>query len=178
MPTDITSNDMFMYIDSSRGAIGGEATDATYKDHIRVMSLRLGVNGPDLDADKGAEAGQCQLQSIEVVIPTSAATPTLFAVSYSGELLKTVTISSRKAGTGQQNYIQWRFHNVQVASISHTQGADKPIDTLGLKCSKIEVIYFKQNADGTVETTGRTSGWDCDENKAMATTLPYKPGKK
>ena len=95
------------------------------------------------------------------------------------QLAKTLVVVIRKAGSGQVPYIQWKFHNVQVASFAQNFSSEaRPVDTMTFKYAKAEMIYFKQNQDGSVESAGRSAAWDADLNKSMATTLPYKPTKK
>jgi type VI secretion system secreted protein Hcp len=177
MPTDTTSTDIFMYIEGSRGPINGESVDAAFKDHIQLLSFKVGVTGPELNANKDSESGECCLHDIEVTMATSSATPALMAAAYSGEILKSVTIVMRKAGSGQQTFLQWKLHQVQVASVTHSASAERPTDVVTLKYSKVEMMYFRQNQDGSVENAGRSAGWDADQNKAMTPTLPYKPKK-
>ncbi len=172
------SDDMFLAIESKTGYLVGEANDALYKEHLQVTSFKLGITGPDLDADKDDPAGQCKLNDAEITVHSSVVTPTLYQASASGELFKSFTISLRKAGAGQQTYRQVKFHQVQIGSINTTHGSEIPMDVLSIKYCKFEMIHHKQNQDGSLDSTGRTAGWDADQNKAMAPTLPYKPNKK
>ena len=178
MATDITSTDYYMFIESNKGPIKGESKDADYKDHIQVITFEFGIQGPDLDADKGTVAGQCTFNDVKVAIPTSIATAPLFAVCASGEVLKAVTIIGRKAtGAKQKPYIQWRLHKAQVASITMDPTGDRPKDTVVFKYAKCELAYFRQNQDGSLEDAARQAGWDADLNKALTPTLPYTPPK-
>ncbi|HVS70499.1 MAG TPA: type VI secretion system tube protein Hcp [Phycisphaerae bacterium] len=173
------SDDIFLAIESKTGMLVGEANDAYYKEHLQVASFKGSLTGPDLDADKGEEAGQCKLNDGEVTVLTSVVTPTLYQACASGELFKAFIISVRKAGSGQQTYRQFKYHQVQIANISTSHGGGSEAhDTMSIKYCKFEMIHYKQNQDGSLDSTGRTAGWDADQNKAMAPTLPYKPGKK
>jgi type VI secretion system secreted protein Hcp len=167
-----------MYIEAARGPITGESVDSAFNDHLQLLTVKTGVTGPELDSNKENESGQCCLHDIEVTMATNSASAALLAAAYSGEIFKSVTIIIRKAGSGQQPYIQWKMHSAQIAEFTHNAGSEKPTDTLKFKYAKIEFIYFKQNQDGSVESAGRTAGWDGDQNKAMTPTLPYKPKKK
>lgn len=173
-----TSTDFFMYIESSRGPVPGESTDTVFKDHVQVNKFTIDITGPDLDAGKDSEAGQCTFGKAEFELVSSVATSTLFSCCCSGELLKAVTIICRKAGTGQRNYLQWRLHKVQVSTYKLQTSGETPVETITLKYAKLEVCYFRQQQSGEVEQAGRMAGWDADTNKALAATLPYTPGKK
>jgi type VI secretion system secreted protein Hcp len=176
MPTNPI--DFFMYLESNRGAIPGEAADAVFKDHIQVNRFTIDIAGPDLDAGKDTEAGQCSFQKVEIELISSVATATLLSCCCSGELLKTATIVCRKAGTTQQPYLQWRFHKVQVANYKVATSGEQPVETINLKYAKLEVCYFRQSQDGRVEEAGRMAGWDADTNTKLAATLPYDPKRK
>jgi type VI secretion system secreted protein Hcp len=170
---------MYVNIEGARGPINGESIDSAFKEHLQALSLEVGVTGPELDADKGGEGGQCVFHDAKITAVASCASPALLAATFSGEILKTLVVVIRKAGSGQQPYIQWKFHNVQVASFSQSFSSEaRPVDTMTFKYAKAEMIYFKQNQDGSVESAGRTAAWDADLNKSMAPTLPYKPTKK
>ena len=60
--------------------------------------------------------------------------------------------SGTKAGTGQQEYLTFKFHDVLVSSFQTggSEDAVVPTDSVSFNFAKIEVAYRPQNADGTL----------------------------
>jgi type VI secretion system secreted protein Hcp len=62
------------------------------------------------------------------------------------------TLSGTKAGTAQQEYLTFKFHDVLVSSFQTAGSEDTvvPTDSVSFNFAKIEVAYRPQNADGSL----------------------------
>ena len=71
-----------------------------------------------------------------------------------GQHIKTATLSARKAGKGQQEYLTFKFHDVLISSYQTggSEDAVVPTDSVSFNFAKLEVDYKPQKADGTLGT--------------------------
>lgn len=162
-------------VDNKVGAVKGESVDTVYADEIQLNKFTIEVEGPDLETEGSSDSGHCDFKEAEFEAVANVASSTLFYLCCAGELLKTATLTCRKAGAGkQQTYLQWRFHNPQISSFKQTPTDNGlVVDTFRLKYAKVEIAYSRQKADGTVEATPHTAGWDADQNGSLKSTLPH-----
>ena len=69
-----------------------------------------------------------------------------------GQHIKTATLTARKAGKGQQDYLTFKFHDVLVSSFQ-TGGSENadvvPTDQVSFNFAKLEVEYKPQKLDGS-----------------------------
>ena len=128
--------------------IKGESTDAKHKDEIDVESWSWGEThatpGP---SGSGGGAGKVAMQDFQFVMG-----PRLMRACATGQHIKMATLSARKAGKGQQEYLTFKFHDVLVSSYQ-TSGSEEafvPTDSVSFNFAKIEVSYKPQKADGSL----------------------------
>lgn len=171
--------DYFLHlVDSKTGVVKGESQDSVFSEEIDVVSFNIQVTGPLLDAASASDGGSCTFHEAEFVVMVSAASNTLFTLCCTGEILKTVTLTCRKAGAGKLNpYLQWRFHRAQISDYTVTGSAEMPTESIKVRYAKVEMAYTKQKGDGSMDGAPRTAGWDTDQNAALKATLPHT-GKK
>jgi type VI secretion system secreted protein Hcp len=95
------------------------------------------------------------------------ASPALMKACATGQHIKVATLTARKAGKNQQDYLTFKFHDVLVSSYQTggSEQADVPIDQVSLNFAKIEVDYKQQKADGTLGP-GAQFRYDLKANKA------------
>jgi type VI secretion system secreted protein Hcp len=69
-----------------------------------------------------------------------------------GQHIKMATLTARKAGKGQQDYLTFKFHDVLVSSFQTggSEGADVPTDQVSFNFAKFEVQYKPEKADGSL----------------------------
>ncbi|HEU0056389.1 MAG TPA: type VI secretion system tube protein Hcp, partial [Gaiella sp.] len=80
------------------------------------------------------------------------ASPALMKACATGQHIKEATLSARKAGKGQQEYLTFKFRDVLVSSFQST-GTEElavPTDSVSLAFAKIEVEYKPQKSDGSL----------------------------
>ena len=69
-----------------------------------------------------------------------------------GQHIKTATLTARKAGKGQQEYLTFKFQDVldQLVPDGRVQGGRSPDRFRVVQLAKLEVEYKPQKADGTL----------------------------
>jgi type VI secretion system secreted protein Hcp len=149
--------------------IKGESADAKHKDEIDIESWSWGVtNAGGARTGGGAGAGKVSLQDFHFVMKLNKASPLLMRACATGQHIKTATLSGRKAGKGQLDYLTFKFQDVLISSYQ-TGGSehadDVPIDQVSFNFAKIEVEYKQQKPDGSLGPGGQF-GYDLKANKA------------
>src|SRR4030095_5256432 len=95
------------------GDIKGESADAKHKDEIEVLSFSWGVaNSGGLEIGSGASAGKATFQGLTIGHNIDKATPKLLEACATGTHLKDATITHRKAGKGQQEFLIVKMNDV------------------------------------------------------------------
>jgi type VI secretion system secreted protein Hcp len=142
--------DNFLKIDG----VDGESTDDTHKAEIEVLSWAFaGSNAGSFDSNSGGGTGKVALQDFSFTAYASKASPLLFKNCCSGEHMKKATLTCRKAGGGQQEFLIIELSPVLVSSISAagSSGGDaKPMESVTLAFGKIEIKYKEQKPDGSL----------------------------
>ena len=149
--------------------IKGESTDAKHKDEIDIEFWSWGATNAGTARSGGrASAGKVSMQDFHFVMRLNKATPALMRSCATGQHIKTATLTGRKAGKGQQDYLTFKFHDVVVSSYQ-TGGAESadivPTDQVSFNFAKIEVEYKPQKPDGSL-APGETFRYDLKANKA------------
>jgi len=149
--------------------IKGESTDAKHKDEIDVESWSWGETlqtGPA--GGGGGGAGKVAMQDFHFVMKLNKATPSLMRACATGQHIKLATLTGRKAGKDQQEYLTIKFTDVLVSSYQTggSEGGDAPIDAVSLNFAKIEVEYKPRKPDGTLGTPERFA-FDLKANKPL-----------
>src|ERR687895_2215041 len=149
--------------------IKGESTDAKHKDEIDIESWSWGATNarPTTGSRGGAGAGKVAMQDFHFVMKLNSASPALLKACATGQHIKMATLTSRKAGKGQQEYLTFKFHDVLVSSYQ-TGGSEHadvlPMDSVSFNFAKIEVEYKSQKPDGSLGP-GANFKFDLKANK-------------
>ena len=157
MPTDI-----FAKI----GDIKGESADANHKDEIAVLSFSWGVaNSGGLEIGSGAGAGKATFQGLTIVHNIDKATPRLLEACATGTHLKDATITHRKAGKGQQEFLIVKMNDVIITAVTHGGTTAQPApETVTLAFAKVAFEYKPQKPDGSLDA-GIHFKYDLKANK-------------
>ena len=152
------------------GDIKGESNDDKHKDEIDVLSFSWGVTQTGTMAH-GSGGGECKAQfnDFNFTSNVSKASPLLFLSCATGEHIKEATITVRKAGKGQQEYLILKMTDVLISSYQtggSGQSESVPNDQVSMAFAKIEFTYKPQKADGSLDA-GITTGWDLKANKKV-----------
>jgi type VI secretion system secreted protein Hcp len=143
--------DMFLKIDG----IDGESSDDQYVKHIEIMSFSWGVSQTSTGhTGGGMGAGKVSMQDISFVAHVSKATPLLMKACCQGEHFKKATLFIRKSGGDQQdqNYLTYTLEDCLISSFQAGGGGgdDRPMESLSLNFSKVQVTYLEQKPDGSL----------------------------
>jgi type VI secretion system secreted protein Hcp len=148
------------------GDIKGESVDAKHKDEIEVLSFSWGVtNSGPTGTGGGGAAGKATFQDLSIVHGIDKATPALLKACATGVHIKDATITHRKAGKGQQEYLIIRLDDVTITAVSHGGAEDQPYaESVSLKFAKVDLEYKPQRPDGSLDA-GLHFKFDLKANK-------------
>ena len=149
------------------GDIKGESLDAKHKDEIEVLSYSWGVANTGAGGGTGGSGtGKATFQDLVIVHNIDKATPRLLEACAKGMHIKEATITHRKAGKGQQEFLIVKLNDVLVASVVHGGTTDGPgSETVSLSFSKVDLEYRPQNPNGTLDP-GIRFKYDLKANKS------------
>lgn len=150
--------------------IDGESTDFKNKAQIDIESWSWGeTNAGTGHAGGGHGAGKVSMQDFHFVMKINKASPKLMLACASGEHIKEGTLTCRKAGKEQMEFLKVKFTDILISSYQ-TGGSGHsdivPTDQVSLNFAKIEIEYKEQKQDGTLG--GKVgAGWDVKANKKV-----------
>jgi type VI secretion system secreted protein Hcp len=135
------------------GDIKGESLDAKHKDEIEVLSFSWGVANPgSTGSGPGTGTGKATFQDLSIVHGIDKATPELLKACATGLHIKDATITHRKAGKGQQEYLIIKLNDVTITAVSHAGSEDQPYaESVSLKFAKVDLEYKPQRPDGSLD---------------------------
>lgn len=155
--------DYFLKLDG----IDGESTDQKHKNEIDLESWSWGASQSGSSAGGGGGgAGKVHMQDFHFVMKVNKASPKLLLACASGQHIKKATLTCRKAGTTQQEFMKVVMSDLLVSSYQtggSGHGDVVPTDQISLNFAKIEVEYKEQKADGSLGGAV-TAGWDLKQN--------------
>jgi type VI secretion system secreted protein Hcp len=149
--------------------IKGESADVKHKDEIDVESWSWGeTNAGGTGSGGGGGAGKVAMQDFHFVMRLNRASPALMKACATGQHIKTATLSARKAGKGQQEYLTFKFRDVLISSFqtTGTEEAPVPTESVSFNFAKLEVEYKPEKADGSLGTAV-DFGYDLKANKTF-----------
>jgi type VI secretion system secreted protein Hcp len=132
----------------------GESQDKSHKDEIQLLSFSWGETqaGTHL-AGGGGGAGKVQMQDFHFVMNVNKASPKLFLACANGEHIKKATLTARKAGKDQQDYLKVTFTDLLISSFQTSGQADAghlPLDQISFNFAQVEMEYKEQKSDGSL----------------------------
>jgi type VI secretion system secreted protein Hcp len=152
------------------GDIKGESLDDKHKGEMELLSFSFGVAQPGGAASvgTGSGVGKAQFHEFEFTKRVDAASAKLMLACASGQHFPEVTLTCRRAGGTQAEYMKIKMEQVLVSGYTIGPGDDDrsdhlPIDTIRINYSKIGFNYKAQNADGS-EGANTMTGWDLNKN--------------
>ena len=152
--------DYFLKIDG----IQGESQDKSHKDEIQLESWSWGeTQSGTMSAGGGGGAGKVNMQDFHFVMSVNKATPKLILACASGDHIKKATLTCRKAGKTQQEFLIYNFTDVLVSSYQTGGSHEVPTEQVSFNYTKMEVEYKAQKADGSLDGAIK-AGWDLKQN--------------
>ena len=156
--------DYFLKLDG----IPGESRDVKHKGEIQLESFSWGESNPPAPVRGGGSgAGKVQVHDLNVVKALDKASPKLFLACASGEHIKEATLTARKAGKGQQEFLVFKFTDLLVSAYqTGAGGGEAPTDQVSFNFATIETEYRPQKPDGSLDAPVK-AGWDVKQNKKL-----------
>jgi type VI secretion system secreted protein Hcp len=135
------------------GDIKGESLDDKHKDEIEVLSWSWGVtNARPAAAGSGAGAGKASFHDLSFTHKIDKASPVLMKGCATGVHLKEATITHRKAGKGQQEFLVVKMNDVIITSVTNEDSSGGAnVETVSLTFAKVDLQYRPQKADGSLD---------------------------
>jgi type VI secretion system secreted protein Hcp len=147
--------------------IKGESLDAKHKDEIEVLSWSWGVtNLGSMGSGGGGGTGKAAFHDFVFVHHVDKSSPNLMAACADGTHFKEATITARKAGKGQQEYMIYKFNDLIVTGVAPAgHGDGVPTENVSMQFAKVVLEYKPQKADGSLDA-GVFFKYDIKGNKA------------
>ena len=134
------------------GDIKGESLDAKHKDEIEVLSFSWGVTNAGSITPGGGGAGKATFQDLSIVHNIDKASPKLMQACATGTHLKEATITHRKSGKGQQEYLIVKLNDVIITGVTHGGASGQTAsETVSLAFAKVDLEYKPLKADGSLD---------------------------
>ena len=149
------------------GDIKGESTDMKHKNEIEVLSWSWGVTQTGSSTHGGGGgAGKATFQDFNFTHHIDKASPLLMKSCATGAHIPEATITVRKAGAGQQEYLIIKMTDVLIASVAMSVAGDEAgtAENVNLQGAKVDMEYRAQKADGSLEP-GLHFKYDVKANK-------------
>ena len=107
------------------GDIKGESLDTKHKDEIEVLSWSWGVKQSGTMAyGGGGGEGKASFNDFNFTHHVDKASPVLMKACATGEHIKEATITVRKAGKGQQEFLIIKMNDILITSVNPSGSGD------------------------------------------------------
>jgi type VI secretion system secreted protein Hcp len=149
------------------GDIKGESLDSKHKDEVEILSWSWGVSQSGTIAQGGgAGAGKANFNDFNFTHNVDKASPVLLKACATGEHIKEATISARKAGKGQQEFLIIKMTDVLITSVNPSGSGDGAAfaESVAMQFAKVHLEYKARKADGSLDA-GLHFKYDIKGNK-------------
>jgi type VI secretion system secreted protein Hcp len=137
--------DVFLKIDG----IEGEAPDAAHGKEIDVLSYSFGISQTGTMAyGGGGGAGKANFNDFSFMMRQNKATPKLMSACATGKHIKDATLTCRKAGDKQVEYMNYKFYDLLISSYQTSASSEEPTESISFNFAKMEMEYKEQDAKG------------------------------
>jgi type VI secretion system secreted protein Hcp len=146
------------------GDIKGESLDDKHKGEIEVLSWSWGIANPSKLTGGGA-GSKASFHDLSFTHKIDKASPVLMKGCATGVHLKEATITQRKAGKGQQEFLIIKMNDVLITAVTNAEENEGgSLETVGLAFAKVDLEYRPQKADGSLDA-GVHFKYDIKANK-------------
>ena len=145
---------MAMSIFARIGTIKGESQDAKHKDEIDILSWSWGVSQSGIAGHGGGGgAGKATFHDFNFTHHVDKASPLVMKACATGQHISDATITVRKTGKGQQEYLIIKMTDILVTSVSTSVSAEggTTIESVVLAFAKVDLEYKPQKPDGSLD---------------------------
>ena len=157
--------DMFMEMGKK---IKGETQDKEFqkKNAIDVLAWSWGMSqSGTFHGGGGGGSGKASFQDISFTKWVDSSTPALMVAVAKGSHIPECKLTVRKAGEGQQKYIEIIMKKCLVSSLSTggSGGEDRLTESVTLNFAEVKYEYFTQDEKGATKSAGDFN-WDIAKN--------------
>ena len=149
------------------GDIKGESLDSKHKDEVEVLSWSWGVQQSGTMAHGGGGGeGKASFNDFNFTHHVDKASAVLMKACATGEHIKEATITVRKAGKGQQEFLIIKMNDILITSVNPSGSGDSAAtaESVAMQCAKVDLEYKPQKADGSLDA-GLHFKYDIKGNK-------------
>jgi type VI secretion system secreted protein Hcp len=136
------------------GDIKGESLDDKHKDEVEVLSFSWGVtNDGSMRGGSGGGEGKASFHDLSFVHNIDKASPVLMQACATGVHMKEATITHRKAGKLQHEFMIVKMNDVIITSVTHggSTGDSGYSENVSLAFAKVDLNYKRQKPDGSLD---------------------------
>lgn len=148
------------------GDIKGESLDSKHKDEVEVLSWSWGVQQSGTMAHGGGGGeGKASFNDFNFTHHVDKASAVLMKACATGEHIKEATITVRKAGKGQQEFLIIKMTDVLITSVNPSGSGDAATaESVAMQMAKVDLEYKPQKQDGSLDA-GLHFKYDIKGNK-------------
>ena len=142
------------------GDIKGESPDDKHKGEIELLSWSWGVTQSGTMAHGGGGGeGKANFNDFNFTHHIDKASPVLMKACATGEHIKEATITVRKAGKGQQEFLIIKMNDIIITGVAPSGAGDgaATAEHVALQFAKVDLEYKPQKADGSLDAGD--GGW-------------------
>ena len=135
------------------GDIKGESLDDKHKDEVEVLSWSWGVAQSGSISRAAAVGRQGEFNDFNFTHQIDKASPVLLRACATGEHIKEATITVRKAGKGQQEFLIIKMNDIIITSVNPSGSGERAAtaENVALQFAKVDLEYKPQKADGSLD---------------------------
>ena len=136
------------------GDIKGESLDDKHKGEIEILSWSWGVTQSGTMAHGGGGGeGKANFNDFNFTHHIDKASPVLLKACATGEHIKEATITVRKAGKGQQEFLIIKMADIIITGVAPSGAGDgaATAEHVALQFAKVDLEYKPQKQDGSLD---------------------------
>ncbi len=125
--------------------IPGDATHETHKKWTDIEAMHWNVSrnmSTSAGSSANREASEPMISNVIINKVSDSSSTKLFAEACTGKIGKTVTLHLVTTGSPGEMYIEYVLTNALVASYSVDTSGDRPVETVQLNFTKMEMKYI------------------------------------
>lgn len=155
--------DVFLKIDG----IEGETKDSKHGNEIELLSWSWGVSQMGtMSSNQGGGAGKANFQDLHWTHYVDKASHKLMLACATGQHIKEATLTVRKAGGEQQDFMMYKLTDILVTSVNTSASNELPTEQVSFNYSKVEFEYKPQDEKGKLGAANKF-GYSLKENKKI-----------
>jgi len=149
------------------GDIKGESFDSKHQNEVEVLSWSWGVSkAGSISHGGGGGEGKASFNDFNFTHHIDKASPVLMKACATGTHIKEATITVRKAGKGQQEFLIIKMEDVIITGVQPSGSGDSAAtaENVAMQFAKVALEYKPQKADGSLDA-GIHFKYDIKANK-------------